>query len=284
MQTSVSTVQINGETYSVRLVEADNKSDKTEAVTAAQASSALAPLWVLAPMAQAYPSRRRHLRRHKIPAIGASAPTRRYLRQRLHSACASRSVPGTVMANYAWQEGQKSRGHHPARRRLLFRSRQLLQQGVHRAWWKVVRNSASRPIHRFQIDLDQHQSRESRRHLRTILHRHSPLIIKQARELGITAKIMAGDTWENSSIIENAGTSAEAWSFPLLRRCRPAMPKPPSSQGFQAFLVENKQPDIITPSPRWLRCYITASKPSKWPTAPKALTSATLWSRSSLKG
>ena len=30
------TVQINGETYKVLLVEADNKSDKTEAVTAAQ--------------------------------------------------------------------------------------------------------------------------------------------------------------------------------------------------------------------------------------------------------
>lgn len=30
------TVKINGETYNVRLVEADNKSDKTEAVTAAQ--------------------------------------------------------------------------------------------------------------------------------------------------------------------------------------------------------------------------------------------------------
>jgi branched-chain amino acid transport system substrate-binding protein len=37
----------------------------------------------------------------------------------------------------------------------------------------------------------------------------APLIIKQARELGITAKIMAGDTWENSSIIENAGEYAE---------------------------------------------------------------------------
>ena len=37
----------------------------------------------------------------------------------------------------------------------------------------------------------------------------APLIIKQARELGMNAKIMAGDTWENSSIIENAGASAE---------------------------------------------------------------------------
>ena len=37
----------------------------------------------------------------------------------------------------------------------------------------------------------------------------APLIIKQARELGITAVIMAGDTWENATIIENAGTDAE---------------------------------------------------------------------------
>lgn len=31
------------------------------------------------------------------------------------------------------------------------------------------------------------------------------LLIKQAREMGITSKIMAGDTWENATIIENAG-------------------------------------------------------------------------------
>jgi len=37
----------------------------------------------------------------------------------------------------------------------------------------------------------------------------APLLIKQARELGITAKIMAGDTWENVTIIENAGEAAE---------------------------------------------------------------------------
>jgi branched-chain amino acid transport system substrate-binding protein len=37
----------------------------------------------------------------------------------------------------------------------------------------------------------------------------APLLIKQARELGITAKIMAGDTWENVTIIDNAGADAE---------------------------------------------------------------------------
>ena len=37
----------------------------------------------------------------------------------------------------------------------------------------------------------------------------APLLIKQARELGITAQIMAGDTWENQTIIDNAGEDAE---------------------------------------------------------------------------
>ncbi len=37
----------------------------------------------------------------------------------------------------------------------------------------------------------------------------APLIIKQARALGITCPIMGGDTWENPSIIEVAGKDAE---------------------------------------------------------------------------
>ena len=37
----------------------------------------------------------------------------------------------------------------------------------------------------------------------------APLLIKQARELGITAVIAAGDTWENTSIIDNAGADSE---------------------------------------------------------------------------
>jgi len=37
----------------------------------------------------------------------------------------------------------------------------------------------------------------------------APLIIKQARALGITCPIMGGDTWENVSIIDVAGSDAE---------------------------------------------------------------------------
>jgi len=37
----------------------------------------------------------------------------------------------------------------------------------------------------------------------------APLIIKQARALGITCPIMGGDTWENPAVIEVAGKDAE---------------------------------------------------------------------------
>jgi branched-chain amino acid transport system substrate-binding protein len=75
----------------------------------------------------------------------------------------------------------------------------------------------------------------------------APLIIKQARELGITAKIMAGDTWENSSIIENAGSSAEGVVLStFFDGADPATEEAASFiKGFVPYLVENKQPEII---------------------------------------
>ena len=75
----------------------------------------------------------------------------------------------------------------------------------------------------------------------------APLIIKQARELGITAKIMAGDTWENSSIIENAGASAEGVVLStFFDDADPATEEAAKFiTGFKTYLVENKQPDII---------------------------------------
>ena len=75
----------------------------------------------------------------------------------------------------------------------------------------------------------------------------APLIIKQARELGITAKIMAGDTWENSSIIENAGSSAEGVVLStFFDDADPATDEAAKFiKGFKPYLVENNQPDII---------------------------------------
>ena len=75
----------------------------------------------------------------------------------------------------------------------------------------------------------------------------APLIIKQARELGITAVLGAGDTWENSTIIENAGSSAEGIVFStFFDEAAPSNEEGRKFvQGFKQFLVENKQEDII---------------------------------------
>ena len=73
------------------------------------------------------------------------------------------------------------------------------------------------------------------------------MIIKQARELGITVPIMAGDTWENSSIIENAGEYAEG--VVLSTFFDDADPATAEAEkfitGFKTYLKENNQSDII---------------------------------------
>jgi branched-chain amino acid transport system substrate-binding protein len=75
----------------------------------------------------------------------------------------------------------------------------------------------------------------------------APLIIKQARELGITAKIMAGDTWENSTIIDNAGKDAEGIVLStFFDEASPANNEAASFvKGFKDYLKENKQSEII---------------------------------------
>ena len=75
----------------------------------------------------------------------------------------------------------------------------------------------------------------------------APLIIKQARELGITATIAAGDTWENSTIIENAGADSEGVVIStFFDEAEPANDEAAAFiKGFKEYLVKEKQEDII---------------------------------------
>ena len=72
------TVKVDGKVTNVELVEADNKSDKTEAVSAAYTLIAAGVPSCSAPTARACPSRQaRSSRRHKCPPSAHPAPTRR---------------------------------------------------------------------------------------------------------------------------------------------------------------------------------------------------------------
>ena len=75
----------------------------------------------------------------------------------------------------------------------------------------------------------------------------APLIIKQAREMGITAVIAAGDTWENATIIENAGADAEGTVFSTFYdEAAPANDEAAAFvDGFKAYLTGIGESDII---------------------------------------
>ncbi|MGL6217618.1 MAG: ABC transporter substrate-binding protein, partial [Lacrimispora sphenoides] len=63
----------------------------------------------------------------------------------------------------------------------------------------------------------------------------------------ITATIAAGDTWENSTIIENAGSSAQGVVLStFFDEAEPANEEAAAFiSGFKAYLKENKQDEII---------------------------------------
>lgn len=77
----------------------------------------------------------------------------------------------------------------------------------------------------------------------------APNIIKQARELGIKSVIAAGDTWENSTIIDNAGKDAEG--IVLSTFYDESAPANDEGKGFvtgyKNYMTKNKvqNPDII---------------------------------------
>ncbi len=246
------TVTINGETYKVRLVEADNKSDKTEAVTAAQSLISSGASVVIGSYGSGVSIAAGDIfADNKVPAIGASCTNPQVTQGNdfYFRVCFLDPFQGTVMANYAWQEGaQKAAvitqlGDDYSSGLGNFFSRAYVALGG-----KVVSEQ------RFQTNTTDFKSilTNIKAQNPDVIFAPSsiataPLIIKQARELGITAKIMAGDTWENSSIIENAGSSAEGVVLStFFDDADPATDEAAKFiVGFKKYLVENKQPDII---------------------------------------
>ena len=246
------TVTIGGETYKVRLVEADNKSDKTEAVTAAQSLISSGASVIIGSYGSGVSIAAGDIfLDNKVPAIGASCtnPQVTFGNDYYFRVCFLDPFQGTVMANYAWQEGAK-------------KAAVITQLGddysiglgnfFKRAFLELGGNVVSEQ--QFQTNTTDFKSilTNIKAAAPDVIFAPSsiataPLIIKQARELGITAKIMAGDTWENSSIIENAGASAEGVVLStFFDDADPATEEAAKFiTGFKTYLVENKQPDII---------------------------------------
>ena len=216
----VPTVDIGGKTYKVELVEVDNKSDKTEAVTAAQSLIASGVSVVLGSYGSGVSIAAGGIFADaKVAAIGASCtnPQVTLGNDYYFRVCFLDPFQGTVMANYAFQDGAKTAA-------VITQLGDDYSSGLGNFFLKAFKAFAGDAsiVSNEQFQTNQTDFKAILTNVKAanpdVIFAPSsiataPLLIKQARELGITAKIMAGDTWENVTIIENAGKDAEGVTF-----------------------------------------------------------------------
>lgn len=204
------TVTVDGVEYTVELDVVDNKSDKTEAVTAAQKLVADGVTVVLGSYGSgcsiaAGPT----FSDAKVPAIGVSCTNPQvtlgcdyYFR-----VCFLDPFQGSVMAQYAYDEGMTKVA-------VITQLGDDYSAGLGNYFVKKFTELGGEVVTEQQFQTNQSDFKAILTEVKAsgaeaIFAPSSittaPLLIKQAKELGIDAKFMAGDTWYNTTIIDNAG-------------------------------------------------------------------------------
>jgi branched-chain amino acid transport system substrate-binding protein len=246
------TVKIGGEEYKVELVEVDNKSDKTEAVNAAQKLVSKKVSAVIGSYGSGVSIAAGQIFADaKIPAIGASCTNPQVTQgnEYYFRVCFLDPFQGTFMANYANDNGAKKAA-------VVTQLGDDYSSGLGSFFKTSFTKLGGTVVSEEQFQTNQTDFKAILTNIKAqnpdIIFAPSsittaPLIIKQARELGITATIAAGDTWENSTVIENAGTSAEGIVLStFFDEAEPANDEAASFiSGFKTYLKENKQDEII---------------------------------------
>lgn len=246
------TVKIGDEEYTVKLVEVDNKSDKTEAVNAAQKLVSEKVSVVLGSYGSGVSIAAGQIFADaKIPAIGCSCTNPQVTQGNDYyfRVCFLDPFQGTVMANYATDNGSKTAA-------VITQLGDDYSSGLGSFFKTAFTDLGGTVVSEEQFQTNQTDFKAILTNIKAqnpdIIFTPSsittaPLIIKQARELGITATIAAGDTWENSTIIENAGDSAEGVVLStFFDEAEPANDEAASFiTGFKTYLKEQKQEEII---------------------------------------
>ena len=206
-------VEINGETYKVELVEVDNQSDTTKAVSAAQNLVASNVSVILGSYGSGVAiAGGDTFKTAQIPAIGISCTNPQVTdgNDYYFRVCFLDPFQGTVMANFAKDELQANNA---------FIITQLgddysagLGNYFKQAFTALEGNVQEAQFQTGETDFNAILTNVLNSDADVIFAPSSiqtaPLLIRQAREMGITIPILAGDTWENESIILNAGDKA----------------------------------------------------------------------------
>lgn len=246
------TVEIGGTEYTIELVEVDNKSDKTEAVTAAQKLVSEGVVGILGSYGSGVSIAAGDIFAEAgIPAIGCSCTNPQvtsgndwYFR-----VCFIDPFQGTVMANYAIQNGYESAA-------IITQLGDDYSSGLGSYFKSAFEELGGTIVAEEQFQTNQSDFKAILTNIKAanpdIIFAPSsittaPLIIKQAREMGITAVIAAGDTWENATIIENAGADAEGIVLSTFYdEAAPANDEAASFlTGFKEYLTSIGEPDVI---------------------------------------
>lgn len=211
------TVMIGDVEYKVVLVDSDNQSDKTMAVTSANYLIDQGVAVVLGSYGSGVSIAAGEVFAEAgIPAIGASCtnPQVTNANEFYFRVCFLDPFQGTVMANYAVQDGAKTAA-------VITQLGDDYSTGLGNffmASFKELTGNddaivVNQTFQQNQADFNAILQNIKAANPDVIFAPSSittaPLIIKQARALGIEATIMGGDTWENVTIVENAGADAE---------------------------------------------------------------------------
>lgn len=201
-------VTIDGTEYKIELVEVDNQSDKTAAVTAAQNLVSAGVKAVLGSYGSGVSiAAGSTFRDAKIPAVGVSCTNPQvtagndwYFRVAFLD-----PFQGTVMANYAGETlGLKNAA-------VICQNGDDYSTGLASYFKKAFKGNLvyEGTYNTNESDFNAILTAAKAANPDVIFCPSSiataGLFIKQARELGIDCPIMAGDTWENETIVQNAG-------------------------------------------------------------------------------
>jgi len=202
----------------VELVIVDNKSDKGEATTAV---SRLIEKEKVVAIIGSYGSgvsiaAGDIIKQSKIPAMGASCtnPMVTQGNEYYFRACFLDPFQGNVMATYALNSGAKTAA-------VIMQNGDDYSVGLGNFFIKSFKELTGDENSVIDVSEFQVNDTDFNAILTNIKSKNpdvifapssattAPLIIKQARALGITCPIMGGDTWENPAVIEVAGKDAE---------------------------------------------------------------------------
>lgn len=243
------TVDINGTTYNIELVEVDNQSDKTAAVTAAQSLISSGVVGVLGSYGSGVSiAAGQTFAEAGVPAIGCSCtnPQVTLGNDFYFRTCFLDPFQGTVMASYAAvDQGYKTAA-------VISQNGDDYSTGL-AAYFKQAFESLGGTI----VADETYQTNESDFNAILTSVKESgaevvfipssiataTLILPQAQANGVTAQIIASDTWENESIVMAAGSAAEGVVFSTFfdENDESTPMAKDFVNGFKAFLNEDPQ-------------------------------------------